>query len=311
MASDTDRELIRELGAIVRASTREHDRNAMSVGGCTCDWCAALRRAEAWLREDKPAPSFAQLVIQHAAQDELSEFASEPVDDAAADHPFCDRHPDEHSPAPSGCWQCEVVRLNEAVAIGHEVANQQSDEIKRLAAELAEARAALAAVEKWAVSKDRLVKAERERDRVWARYERAERERDEWHAAYNAALKERDAAQAESERLTGQVSGPRIAALEAQTAVLAGALSMVRDNLADSDALDYREVYNARSIAKKALTADVQHLAQLDAARREVCAAAAYYLIASNDDAENAYESLRLRLDALAKLGEVDAATSL
>lgn len=34
----------------------------------------------------------------------------------AAGHPFCDDHPDDMPPAPQRCWQCEVVRLEAALA---------------------------------------------------------------------------------------------------------------------------------------------------------------------------------------------------
>ena len=98
--------------------------------------------------------------------------------------------------------------------------------------------------------------------------------------------------------LTGRLAAAeaRIAALEAQVAVLAAALSDVES--------DECRACNAYLLARNSLTADAQHLAQLDAARREVCAAAEFVesTYTGTPTGNDARERLRAALDALAKL---------
>lgn len=89
----------------------------------------------------------------------------------------------------------------------------------------------------------------------------------------------------------------RIAALEAQVAALAGAL---REIEADQ-CYACLSFHTTRSV----LTADAAHLSALDAARREVCAAAVGIEIPGVDDARTPtqkFDRLRAALDTLAKL---------
>lgn len=121
---------------------------------------------------------------------------------------------------------------------------------------------------------------------------------------------------------TASVMRARIAALEAQVAALAGALrpfaqfidqweqkplaGMADEFYAIHTGTEW-EASLRRSdclTARAALTADATHLAQLDAARREVCKIAAFLdsTYAGTPTGEDVRTRIRTALDALAKL---------
>lgn len=108
--------------------------------------------------------------------------------------------------------------------------------------------------------------------------------------------------------------GDRIAALKAQVAALVGTLRSI-SNHGGSVARAHRSLEDCcaqmRGEADDAITADVQHLAALDAARRKVCEAANYYRGADPGDVEQcvpAYEAMCAALDELARLERANAA---
>lgn len=103
----------------------------------------------------------------------------------------------------------------------------------------------------------------------------------------------------------------RIAALEAQNAALAQALHLqLHSRRADGDCYCEMRTFGQKGskhddgclAARAALTADATHLAQLDAARREVCAAAEAWRTAQSHEEDERTVRLCAALDVLAKL---------